>query len=161
MNVILILGKKYILGRICLYFWGFGEKLNYIYRPKEGDTESIIELRRSLDMAAQLKGNLWLLEDFNYPKFSWDKEHMPTMKSGTGFPAPYEDFVSLLMIPLFKRANWTGFQSYMAEKKTEILNNLHQQSVESIWTAFKTALQRVFQNLSRTRKLVPKKACPG
>ena len=39
------------------------------YRPKEGDTESIIELRRSLDMAAQLKGNLWLLGDFNYPKF--------------------------------------------------------------------------------------------
>ena len=134
-------------------------------------------LQRSLDMAAQLKGNLWLLGDFNYPKFSWDQEHMPTMKSGTGFPAPYEDFVSLLddfslvqmvneptrgenvlglyltsnhtlvndisilpgiadhdivvanvstkpkvskqiprKIPLFKRANWTGFQSYMAEK---------------------------------------------
>ena len=66
------------------------------YRPKEGDTESIIELRRSLYMAAQLKGNLWLLGDFNYPKFSWDQEHMPTMKSGTGFPVPYEDFVSLL-----------------------------------------------------------------
>ena len=30
----------------------------------------------------------------------------------------------------------------MAEKKTEILNNLHQQSVERIWTAFKTALQK-------------------
>ena len=47
-------------------------------------------------MAAQLKGNLWLLGDFNYPKFSWDQEHIPTMKFGTGFPAPYEDFVSLL-----------------------------------------------------------------
>ena len=65
------------------------------YRPKEGDTERIIELRRSLDMAAQLKGNLWLLGDFSYPKFSWDQEHMPTMKPGTGFPAPYEDFSDL------------------------------------------------------------------
>ena len=30
--MILILRKdKYILGRIGLYFWGFGEKLNYIW----------------------------------------------------------------------------------------------------------------------------------
>ena len=36
------------------------------YRPKEGDTDSISELRRPLNMAAQLKGTLWLLRDFNY-----------------------------------------------------------------------------------------------
>ena len=65
------------------------------YRPKGGDTESIAE--RSLDMAAQLKGSLWLLGDFNYPKFSWEQEHMPSMKSGSGFPANYEEFVSLLV----------------------------------------------------------------
>ena len=66
------------------------------YRRKEGDTQSIAELRRSLDMAAQLKGTLWLLGDFNYPKFAWSHEHVPSMKSGLGFPTNYEDFVSLL-----------------------------------------------------------------
>ena len=30
------------------------------------------------------------------------------------------------------KAKWTGFQSYVAEKKTEILNNLYQQDVEII-----------------------------
>ena len=65
------------------------------YRPKEGDTESISELRRSLDMAAQLKGTLWLLGT-NYPKFTWNHEHVMSMKSRTGFSTNYEDFVSLL-----------------------------------------------------------------
>ena len=73
------------------------------YRPKEGDTESIAELRRSLDMAALLKGSWRLLGDFNYPKFSWDQEHMPSMKSGSGFPANYEEFVPFLMtLALYK-----------------------------------------------------------
>ena len=47
-------------------------------------------------MAAQLKVTLWLLGDFNYPKFAWSHEHVPSMKSGLGFPTNYEDFVSLL-----------------------------------------------------------------
>ena len=38
------------------------------YRPKEGDTESVAELRRSLKMVARLKDNIWVLGDFNYPK---------------------------------------------------------------------------------------------
>ena len=66
------------------------------YRPKEGDTESILELRRSLDMAAQLKGTLWLLGDINYPKFTWNHEHVPSMKSRAGFSTNYEDLSPFL-----------------------------------------------------------------
>ena len=68
----------------------------YMYRPKEGDTESVAELRRSLEMASQLKGTLWLLGDFNYPKFSWNHEHVPSIKYGLSFPTIYEDFITLL-----------------------------------------------------------------
>ena len=35
------------------------------YRPKEGDVESTAELRRSLYLVATLKGNTWVLGDFN------------------------------------------------------------------------------------------------
>lgn len=40
------------------------------YRPKEEDTGSNAELRCSLEMVTTLKGNIWLLGDFNYPKLS-------------------------------------------------------------------------------------------
>ena len=63
-------------------------------------------------------------------------------------------------IPLFKSANWTSFQSNMAEKKTEILNNLHQQSVESIWTAFKIALQKGISEFVLTKKIGAKNSLP-
>ena len=65
------------------------------YRPKEGDTDSISELRRPLNVAAKLKGTLWLLRDFNYQTFSRNYEHVRSMISGTGFFINLEDFVSL------------------------------------------------------------------
>ena len=52
-------------------FWA----ISIYYRPKEGDTERIVELRHSLEMAAPLKGNIWVLGNLNYPKFSWDHDH--------------------------------------------------------------------------------------
>ena len=188
---------------------------------KEGDTESVMELRRSLDMAAQLKGTLWLLGDFNYPKFSWSHDHVPSMKSGLGFPTIYEDFISLLddfslvqvvseptrgenvldffltsnhtlvdnikispgiadhdivvanvnvkpkiskqvprKVPLFRKANWTDFKIYMAKKKTEILENFQQESVEEIWNTFKTALQKGISQFVPIKKIGSKKSLP-
>ena len=66
------------------------------YKPKDGDTKSAAELKRSLELADSLKGNIWLLGDFNYPIFSWNQDHVPTFKSGLSFPKHYEDFVNLL-----------------------------------------------------------------
>ena len=63
-------------------------------------------------------------------------------------------------VPLFRKANWTDFRSYMAEKKTEILNNLQQQSVEEIWTAFKTALHNGISLFVPIKKIGPKKSLP-
>ena len=45
------------------------------YRPKEGDVQSAEELRRSIEMVRKTHGNVWILGDFNYPKFSWDAAH--------------------------------------------------------------------------------------
>lgn len=54
------------------------------YRPKEGDIQSAEELRRSVDRVTKTQGNVWILGDFNYPKFSWDAEHNPSIKPGCG-----------------------------------------------------------------------------
>ena len=64
--------------------------------PKEGDVQSAEELRRSLEMVRKIQDNVWILGDFNYPKFSWDGDHMPSIKSGCGFPSLYDDFVAML-----------------------------------------------------------------
>ena len=42
------------------------------------------------------KDNVWVLGDFNYPKFSWDADHVPTTKQGCGFPSLYDDFMTLI-----------------------------------------------------------------
>ena len=36
------------------------------YKPLDGDAKSAAELRKSLELANSLKGNTWLLGDFNY-----------------------------------------------------------------------------------------------
>ena len=66
------------------------------YRPKEGDIQSTEKMRRSLDMVTKTQGNVWILGNFNYPKFSWDAEHKPSIKLGCGFTYIYDDFVTML-----------------------------------------------------------------
>ena len=63
-------------------------------------------------------------------------------------------------VPLFRKANWTDFRSFMAEKKTEILNNLQQQRVEEIWITFKTALQNGISKYVPIKKIGTKKSLP-
>jgi hypothetical protein len=66
------------------------------YRPKEADVQSSEEFRKSLELTANLKGNFWILGDFNYPKLSWDTEHRPTIKPGCSNVKLYDDFIDLL-----------------------------------------------------------------
>ena len=66
------------------------------YRPKESDAHSLEELNRSLEMVCMRKGNIWVLGDFNFPKFSWDSEHVPTIKPGCRYPSIYNSFISCL-----------------------------------------------------------------
>ena len=62
-------------------------------------------------------------------------------------------------VPLFRKANWLDFKTYMTEKKNEILN-LQQSSVEEIWTAFKTALQKGITQFVPIKKIGCKKSLP-
>ena len=40
------------------------------YRPKENDLHSFEEFKKSLEMVTQLKGDVWVLGDLNFPKLS-------------------------------------------------------------------------------------------
>ena len=75
-----------------------GAKPLYIaanYRPKESDAQSLEELNRSLEMVSMRKGSIWVLGDFNFPpKFSWDSEHVPTLKPGCRYPTIYNNFIA-------------------------------------------------------------------
>ena len=66
------------------------------YRPYEDDLHSFEELKKSIEMASQLKGDSWVLGDLNFPKLSWDNERIPTIKPGCRFPKLYDDFITLL-----------------------------------------------------------------
>ena len=50
-----------------------GAKPLYIaayYRPRVGDAQSAEEFAKSLALVSKMKGNFWILRDFNYPKFT-------------------------------------------------------------------------------------------
>ena len=66
------------------------------YRPHEDDLHSFEELKKSIEMASQLKGDIWVVGDLNFPKLSWDNERIPTIKPGCRFPKLYDDFITLL-----------------------------------------------------------------
>ena len=38
------------------------------YRPHEDDSHSFEELKKSIEMASQLKGDFWVLGNLNFPK---------------------------------------------------------------------------------------------
>ena len=63
-------------------------------------------------------------------------------------------------VPLFKKANWTDFRTYMNKKKDEILANLQQQSVEVIWSALKNALQTGISKYVPIKKFGTKRSLP-
>ena len=66
------------------------------YRRKEGDAQAAEELQRSIEMVSKTKGNVWILGDFNYPDFSWDADHVPSIKPGCSYPKLYDDFMTML-----------------------------------------------------------------
>ena len=105
------------------------------YRRKEGDAEGAEELQRSIEMVSKTKGNVWILGDFNYPNFTWDADHVPSIKPGCSYTNLYDDFMTRLddfsfvqmvteptrqenFIDLFLTTNHTQFQ------KTEILPSI-------------------------------------
>ena len=55
------------------------------------------EFKKSLVMVTQLKGDVWVLGDLNFPKLAWDNEYIPSVRPGCSFPQLYEDFISALV----------------------------------------------------------------
>ena len=56
------------------------------YRPHENDFHSFEEFCKSVDMLSKKNGHIWILGDFNYPKFHWNDNHVPQVKQGCSFP---------------------------------------------------------------------------
>ena len=65
------------------------------YEPDESDSQSFDEFRKSVQVASTVKGQTWILGDFNYPKFSWI-DNIPTISPECKHKHQYEDFIDLL-----------------------------------------------------------------
>ncbi|MCG8048091.1 MAG: hypothetical protein JAY66_20795 [Candidatus Thiodiazotropha taylori] len=65
------------------------------YKPNESDPLSFEEFKKSVAMVNSHKGHIWILGDFNYPKFTWT-DNTPTISPDCKYPSQYEDFVELL-----------------------------------------------------------------
>ncbi|MES9882305.1 MAG: reverse transcriptase family protein [Sedimenticola sp.] len=65
------------------------------YRPREDDLPSLEQLRLSLDMVANEKGNIWILGDFNLPKFTWDNSE-PVVSHDCQHQTVYDYFLNIL-----------------------------------------------------------------
>ena len=201
-----------------------GAKPLYIaayYRPNESDAQSLEELNRSLEMVSMRKGSIWVLGDFNFPKFSWDSEHVPTLKPGCRYPTMYNNFISCLddyglvqmvskptrgdnildlfltshhtlvnkveilsgisdheisisninvkpkmsrqkprSVPIYRKADWDSFKSYMATKSSENFCRFQESTVEEIWNALKTALDSGIQQFIPIKKISSKCSLP-
>ena len=66
------------------------------YRPKEDDQASLLELHKSVEnVRKKAKGNIWLLGDFNFPKFTW-LENQPNMNPDCSHKQTYNLFHDFL-----------------------------------------------------------------
>ena len=65
------------------------------YRPHESDSASLDQLQISMERVSQVKGHVWLLGDFNLPKFSWE-DNIPTLKQDYKYLSLYSDFADML-----------------------------------------------------------------
>ena len=167
------------------------------------------------------KGSIWVLGDFNFPKFSWDSEHVTALKPGCRYPTIYNTFISSLddyglvqmvskptrgdnildlfltsnhtlvnkveilpgisdheisisnisvkpkmsrkkprSVPIYRKADWDSFKSYMATKSSEILCRFQESTVEEIWNALKTALDSGIQQFIHIKKISSKCSLP-
>ena len=64
-------------------------------KPKEADTNSHSEFKHSLQLVSKAKCHIWILGDFNLPKFDWD-DNTPTIKEDCKFTSLYDDFIVML-----------------------------------------------------------------
>ena len=69
------------------------------YKPTEENQDSMLELRRSIELVkrqtAETKGNIWVLGDFNLPKFTWT-DRSPSVKPDCSLTKTYDLFLDLV-----------------------------------------------------------------
>ncbi|MCG8048052.1 MAG: hypothetical protein JAY75_12610 [Candidatus Thiodiazotropha taylori] len=107
-GVLILVSRKYIACREekfesdCEILWVkveiVGSKPLHIaayYRPHESDSASQEQLRYSLEKVNEASGHIWLLGDFNLPKFSWEG-NLPSLKQDCSYPSLYDDFADIL-----------------------------------------------------------------
>ena len=68
--------------------------------------------------------------------------------------------VSRQKLPIYRKADWVKFKSYMASKCTEILCRFQESTVEEIWNALNIALDSGIQQFVPVKKLSSKCSLP-
>ena len=63
-------------------------------------------------------------------------------------------------VPIYRKADWDCFKSYMATKSSEILCRFQASTVEEIWNALKTALDYGIQQFIPIKKISSKCSLP-
>ena len=63
-------------------------------------------------------------------------------------------------VPLFRKANWDGYKSFMREKSLYILANFQESTVEEIWHALKTALNSGMETYIPSKNIRAKCSLP-
>ena len=120
------------------------------------------ELKKSIEMASQLKGDIWVLGDLNFPKLSSDNEHIPTIKPGCRFPKLYDDFITLLddcnleqMVSTPHRGE-NVLDLFLTSNHTLVKNKMNYQEFHIMTWSFRRSLPNQFE----TRIDVYETLCP-
>ena len=80
--------KLQLIGSVPLYITAF-------YKPTETDSHSFEEFKKSVELVCPINGHVWILGDFNYPKFSWN-DCTPVILPDCTYVGQYKDFSELL-----------------------------------------------------------------
>lgn len=90
--------------------------LTVYYKPNESDIHSSEEFKKSVQLLRHVKGHVWILGDFSYPKFTWIDCTQVISPDCKKYTCQYEDFSDLLI-----EFNLTQIVTHPS-RKWEILN---------------------------------------
>ena len=63
-------------------------------------------------------------------------------------------------VPLYRKADWVSFKTFMSEAASDILSNFQDKNVEEIWSAFKSYIHSGIKKFIPVKKIGSKRSLP-